>query len=346
MSTAPEAVGPATAPDATGPAAASPAAAEPGAESSPSARRLRPGQVCRIRVWERATGAVRTVHTSRERLYEAPNWTADGRLLVNADGLLWFLPADGSGPPVDLEVPGLPPVNNDHVLAPDGAAILASADDFRLWEVPLEGPATAGAPRRLTPDDGGLHFLHGVSPDGTTLAYVHLAPVGEDLWASATIRTLRRDGRDGGAPRELTPAPGPADGCEFTPDGQWILFNTEQFSDIPGHAQIARVRPDGTGLEQLTHDERVNWFPHRAPTGDVTVHLSYPPGTVGHPADREVELRLVTGEHWEDPVTIVRLHGGQGTVNVPSWAPDGSAFAFVDYPMDPEGDSAGDVADA
>lgn len=315
--------------DVTG-AAASAASESPAAESAtPPGRVLRPGQRCRIRIWDRATGAVRTVHESAERLYEAPNWTADGRLLVNADGLLWFLPADGTAPPAVLDVPGLPPVNNDHVLAPDGAAILASANDFHIWEVPLTGTATAGTPRRLTPEDGGLHFLHGVSPDGATLAYVHLAPQGEDWWASATIRTLPRVG---GEPFAVTTHPGPADGCEYTPDGRWIVFNTEQFSETAGHAQLARVRPDGSGLEQLTADERVNWFPHVAPDGEVAVYLSFPPGTEGHPADREVELRLVATDAWDAPTTIVRLRGGQGTLNVPGWAPDGSAVAYVDYP--------------
>ena len=35
--------------------------------------------------------------------------------------------------------------------------------------------------------------------------------------------------------------------------------------DAEGHAQIARLRPDGTQLQQLTFDERVNWFPHISP---------------------------------------------------------------------------------
>lgn len=288
-------------------------------------RRLRPGQSCRIRVWHRASGTVSTVLETRERLYEAPNWTHDGRLVVNGDGLLWTLPVDGSTAPAEIEAPGLPDVNNDHVLSPDGATVYASANDWRIWAVPLEG----GAVVRITPDDDALHFLHGVSPDGTTLGYVRLEPDGEDWWASATIHTI---GVDGAGDVAVTTHPGPADGCEWTPDGAWILFNTEQFSDRPGHSQLARVRPDGEGLEQLTSDERVNWFPHVAPTGDVVVYLSYPPGTEGHPADLPVELRLASIDDWTAPTTLVSLSGGQGTINVPSWAPDGSAFAFVDYP--------------
>lgn len=289
--------------------------------------RLRPGQSARIRVWDRATGAVRTVHASAERRYEAPNWTADGRLLVNGDGRLWLLPADGSGAPEELTATGLPEANNDHVLSPDGRTVFASAQDWHIWALPLAG----GAAHRVTPDDGGMHFLHGISPDGARLGYVRLDPEGQNWWASATIHTIDVDGRDDVA---VTTDPGPADGCAWTPDGEWIVFNTEQFSAKPGHAQLARVRPDGTDLEQLTFDDRVNWFPHVAPTGDVAVYLSYPPGTTGHPADLEVELRLVAVDAWTAPTTIVELQGGQGTINVPSWAPDGSAFAFVDYPIE------------
>ena len=292
-------------------------------------RQLKPGQRARIRVYERRSGIVRTVWEDDKRLFEAPNWTTDGKLLVNADGVLWLLPADGSGAPTQVRAEGLPDVNNDHVLSPDGQTIYASANDWHIWTVPLSG----GRATRVTPDDGSMHFLHGVSPDSNRLAYVRLEPEGDNWWASATIHTIDINGQDD---RAVTTHPGPADGCEWTPDGEWIYFNTEQFSAAPGHAQLARVRNDGSQLEQLTFDERVNWFPHVAPTGDIVVYLSYPAGTVGHPADLPVELRMSSVADWSAPVTVLRLDGGQGTINVPSWAPDGSAFAFVDYPLESE----------
>ena len=31
---------------------------------------------------------------------------------------------------------------------------------------------------------------------------------------------------------------------------------------------------------------------------------------------------------------LAQVFGGQGTMNVHSWSPDGSSIAFVDYPMD------------
>jgi Tol biopolymer transport system component len=86
-------------------------------------------------------------------------------------------------------------------------------------------------------------------------------------------------------------------------------------------------------VDQLTFDERVNWFPHPAPDGSAIVYVSFPPGTLGHPADvDEVRLRLLTPEGGIREITT--LFGGQGTMNVPSWSPDSTSFAYVAYPLD------------
>ena len=93
------------------------------------------------------------------------------------------------------------------------------------------------------------------------------------------------------------------------------------------------MRQDGSGLEQLTFDERVNWFPHQSLDGKYWVYLSYPEGTEGHPADLPVELRLVLGEEWLNPERVNGFQGGQGTINVNSWNPLKSQFAYVSYPI-------------
>jgi hypothetical protein len=62
----------------------------------------------------------------------------------------------------------------------------------------------------------------------------------------------------------------------------------------------------------------------------MLVLLSYDRTVKGHPPDKDVVLRLI--DLPDGPAReIVRLRGGQGTINVPSWAPDGHAFAFVSY---------------
>ena len=48
------------------------------------------------------------------------------------------------------------------------------------------------------------------------------------------------------------------------------------------------------------------------------------------PADRDVELKLMPAEGGA-ATTVVALRGGQGTINVPCWAPSGRTFAFVRF---------------
>jgi Tol biopolymer transport system component len=290
-------------------------------------RTLGEGQRCQIFV-AASDGGHELVYETADMLLEAPNWTLDGQaLILNGNGLLWRLDLT-TKELVQIMVDGIPALNNDHVLAPDGEHIYLSANDWHIYRAPLRG----GRAERIT-NDGvpAFHFLHGVSPDGRTLAYVGLEPEGENLWAKANVFTIPANG---GPDTRVTDTTSPADGPEYSPDGQWIYFNTEQFSATPGHAQIARVRPDGTDLEQLTFDDEVNWFPHWSPDGAIAVYLSFPPGTEGHPADKDVKLKMVRAGRWQRPDAVTELFGGQGTINVNSWAPTSDRFAYVAYPVD------------
>lgn len=288
-------------------------------------RTLAPGQVCRIVVLDVSSGGTELVHESAQTLFEAPNWAPDGDLILNGAGLLWRLTPTPGAQPVHIPIEGIPALNNDHVLAPDGETIYLSANDWQIYAAPLSG----GAAHVVTsPDDGRMHFLHGISPDGSTLAYIGLEPEGEHWMVPGNVYEIGVDGTPG---RQLTAGDSPTDGSEYSPDGVWVYVNTEAFSSIDGHAQIGRMPAAGGLLEQLSFDDRVNWFPHLSPDGRHCVYLSYPSGTVGHPPDLPVELRLVTDDDWSAPRTVVELFGGQGTINVNSWSPDGSRLAFVEY---------------
>jgi Tol biopolymer transport system component len=60
------------------------------------------------------------------------------------------------------------------------------------------------------------------------------------------------------------------------------------------------------------------------------VFLAYEKDVTGHPADKDVELRLISLKDKQVHV-LARLFGGQGTINVPSWSPDSLKLAFVSY---------------
>lgn len=293
-------------------------------------RSLAKDQRCQVWLHDVGTGKNRMIFETTDLLLEAPNWDLGGAdLILNGNGLLWRLPVNAPAlKAIDLQ--GVPPLNNDHVLDSDGAHIFVSAyDDWHIYRAPLAGGQAHRVTGKGTPD-GMLHFLHGVSPDGQHLAFVGVnARMTEDSFTflSAEICTL---GTDGTGFRQITTGGAPADGPEYSPDGKWIYFNTEAFS---GHAQIARMRPDGSDIMRLTEAPTVDWFPHLSPDGTLAVYLAYPPGTKGHPADLWVELKLVRGGDWAGANTVARLFGGQGTINVNSWSPDSTRFAYVTYPI-------------
>jgi len=259
------------------------------------------------------TGQSSVVLTT-DRLIEAPNWSPDGRfLVVNGDGRLFR---------VDLDAPALDPIdtgfavrcNNDHGISPDGSMLVISdgtRGESRIYTLPVGG----GEPAEVTPE--APSYWHGWSPDGATLAYcarrdgsygIHTIPVG------------------GGAETRLTDARGHADGPDYSPDGRWIWFNSSR----GGTMQLWRASPDGGLIEQMTDDDRVNWFPHPAPEGDTVLYLAYEAGVEGHPRDREVELRLLDLADGSAR-TLLAIFGGQGSINVPYWHPSGRRFAFVRY---------------
>lgn len=287
-------------------------------------RRLRPGQRAELFVVGVRGGESELVYRSADLLFEAPNWTADGGLVVNGDGHLFRVDLDGRLEPIDLG--DVPPINNDHVLSPDGETVYVSADDGHVYAVPLAG---GHPPRRVTNDRGADfdHYLHGISPDGATLAYVGL----ENL-PGGTRTNIYTIPAAGGADRQLTDDAYADDGPEYSPDGKWIYFNSERGSTKPGHAQLFRISTQSGEVEQLTDDERVNWFPHPSPDGSMVAYVSFPPGTLGHPADvADVRLRLLTADGQLHEIATV--FGGQGTMNVPSWSPDSTRFAYVTYPI-------------
>jgi len=269
----------------------------------------------------------RVIYETDERI-EAPNWSPDGKWLVfNSQGSLWSIPAHGGAKPKLIPAGEVKSINNDHVLSPDGRTIYFSASGH-LYAVPFAG----GQPRRISneqaPERKFRYYLHGVSPDGQTLSYVGLEALGDDPWGRTELYTIPVAG---GADTQLTNIPRPNDGPEYSPDGRWIYFNSEIDAEVPGHSQCYRMAPDGTGIEQLTHDERVNWFPHISPDGRWVVYISFPPGTIKHPADKDVILRRMKPDGREQ-ADIIGFNGGQGTINVNSWSPDGEHFAFVVYP--------------
>ena len=180
----------------------------------------------------------------------------------------------------------------------------------------------------MTHDGSRFHFLHGVSPDSGTLAFVDL-PRGK-FSVPGRLALIASSGGETAYPPAGTAH---VDGPEYSPDGAWLYLNTEEYATRPGHAQLARVPVAGGGMQRLVSSDTVDWFPHLSPDGELASYLSFPAGTLGHPPDLHVEVRVVRTADWDRVVQRYPLFGGQGTINVNSWSPDGRRFAYVAYPL-------------
>ena len=262
----------------------------------------------------------RTIVAEIDDCIEAPNWTPDGKALIyNSNGCMFR---------IDLQTNEIRKIdtgyaidcNNDHVLSFDGKQLAvshATREDgkSRIYTLPVEG----GTPRLITPL--APSYLHGWSPDGKTLCYCAERNGEYDIY---TIPA------EGGVETRLTDAPGLDDGAEYDSQGEYIWFNSVR----SGLMQAWRMKADGSEQTQMTFDENWNtWFPHISPDRKLVTMVCYKKGDVQpgeHVPHKFVELRMMNADG-TNVRTLVRLFGGQGTINVNSWSPDSKKFAFVTY---------------
>jgi hypothetical protein len=268
-----------------------------------------------IEVLDVETGHGRIVHSGPDAM-QAPNWTLDGRALIyNSGGRLYRFDLATREPRL-IETGDIIRNNNDHVISFDGTMLGISSgspegEQSVVYTVPIDG----GQPKRITPN--APSYFHGWSPDGRYLVYTGGRDGAWDIY---------RISANGGEETRLTTHDALDDGPEYTPDGEWIYFNSTR----SGLMQLWRMRPDGSQQEQVTNDGFNNWFPHISPDGQWIAFISYSDEIepTDHPWYKHVYLRLMPIGGGE-PKVLAYVYGGQGTINVPSWSPDGRQLAFV-----------------
>ncbi len=259
---------------------------------------------------------VRTIVRRAKEHFEAPNWSRDGQTFVyNAGGSILVLPVAG-GEPRRVNTGFATKCNNDHGISWSGKELAISHHGADGKSMIYRVPITGGDPRLVT--TRGPSYWHGWSPDDKTMAYCAERNGEFDVYTISA---------DGGEEKRLTTTPGLDDGPEFSPDGKYIYFNSVR----SGQMKIWRMNADGSEQVQITPtDEYNDWFAHISPDSKWMIFVSYEKNVNGHPANKNVVLRLMPAAGGEIRI-LARLLGGQGTINVPSWSPDSKRVAFVSY---------------
>lgn len=280
----------------------------------------------RLEVLDVTTGRREILHTTDKNI-EAPNWhQTNNTLIYNSNGLLYSFNLT-TKQITQIDTDFADKNNNDHLVSPDGTMLgishhTAEKDGKSLvYTVPVTG----GKPTRITPE--GPSYLHGWSPDGTHLIYTAERNGNFDIYRTR----IPTDSTTPFTEERFTDTPPESleDGSEYSPSGSLIYFNSSR----TGSMQIWSMNAeDGSNPTQLTNDGYNNWFPHPSPDGERIVFLSYGKDVKAneHPYYRHVLLRVMRRDG-SGVRTLAYLYGGQGTINVPSWSPDGRKVAFVSH---------------
>ena len=274
----------------------------------------------RLELMDIETGIRKVIYTTTGHI-EAPNWSHDGKFLIyNSGGLLYKFPLD-TKTPAKINTGDVVSSNNDHGLSFDGKMLAISSSaklpDGRSGSMVYTVPVEGGNPKSITKNVPS--YWHGWSPDRKTLVYCAERNGDFDVWGIPA---------EGGEEFQLTKSKGLDDGPEYAPDGKHIYFNSVR----SGMMKIWRMAPNGANQEQVSFGKYNDWFAHLSPNGKQMVYVSYPADVPAnsHPHNKRVLLQIQRTNAPESKV-LAYIYGGQGTMNVPSWSPDGKMIAFVSF---------------
>ncbi|MBS0416867.1 MAG: PD40 domain-containing protein [Proteobacteria bacterium] len=256
---------------------------------------------------------------------DSPNWAPDGKsIYVHEGGRIQRIPyvnARAGGPPGVIEVGKLVGCSGNFGVSPDGRWLAVSCSEAggAPHEVFLLPSMGGDMPRKVTNTTDSSYF-HAWAPDSQSLAFTRGKAGKADIFSIAI---------DGGAERRLT-SDTLSDGPDYSPDGKYIYFDSSR----SGTTQIWRMKPDGTGAEQVTDDEGINHSPHVSPDGQTVAFLNQ-----AGPESNDIvptTLRVITSADGQIR-SVAHFRGNRDSFQMYGWG-DPTHLAFVSYQTLPKED--------
>ncbi|MCU0225767.1 MAG: protein kinase [Acidobacteria bacterium] len=193
----------------------------------------------------------------------SPVWSADGRALLFSStrgGTMntWRIPIDPAsgrpaGEPIALTAPS------------SWVGFLSSSRDGRRLAFVDRNVRTAVFVAPFDPVRGELAGPARRIPLGTIEVYeaIDLAPDGESvLFDNAGLPQHLYLARPDGTLLQLTDGPHRDRQGMFSPDGQWIVFQSNRWG-----SELALIHPDGSGMRELVTGGTTGWYPAWSPDG-------------------------------------------------------------------------------